>query len=1153
MKHFIVVLFIAIAGSISAQTQAYKRMMDDPAVNFYQVVEAAETYFATIDKDTKGSGYKPYQRWRYANEYKYYPSGDRSRAALDFPAVEYSSFRKRNPAQTRDLFPGGWKDLGPYTVDSITGHYAAGLGRVEDIYIDANDPDLIYQGSRSGGFWRSTDGGSTWIGTTDFLMASGVNTIAVSPTNPDSILINVRNSRNGHSHGIYRSTDGGLTWAGTSFNPANVGFGGLGNNFLIYTIEYHPTESDLIFIGTSKGIYRSADNLQTWTRLIDDGDIFDIDFHPTDEDIIYLYDGYYWGNNKNVVMRSTDQGLSYSQSNVVAGNNDNRSVVLSTSPVCADCLYFASNNGVWKSTDSGQSFTYLSNPDEGNGAFAVSDTDTTKMIYGYLDLTASDDGGLTFEQKTYWSLGNTNAGGGSHQESYINSTDYIHADLRVAECVNGIFYVGTDGFVSKSEDNGETWINIGEGVGIRENYCLGLSQSNHERTISGSQDNGTSIKTEDTWVEFYGADGMEGLIHPLNDNWMIGSTQNAGRRVTKDGGQTSGGGSPAGAPSGSWVAPLAYDPLDHLTIYDFRDKVYKSEDFAGSYVSLGSPTTFTGNIHEAAIAENDSDIIIISQNEHIEKSTDGGSTFSNISAGLPNYSITDIAFDPNDDDTFVVTFGRWESDGQKVYMTQNGGSTWSNITHNLGNMPIISAVIDHTDESNIYLGAEIGVYTMPLSGNNWELYANSLPNMTVEELEINYGSNTLRAATWGRGLWEYHLVDRADYPAIVHTSITDRPTNSKPRFTEEQTVTTRVHYDGTISSVFVDWSADDINLGNTISMTNVSDTTWVADETLPDLPAGTKIYFRVKAVGSNQDTSETYRFMYEVKPYEYCDADGDSNAGNLFIDNVALLNINQSSGNDDYTLYDSPVAELLLDSTYTIDLSANTGWADNDFGAWIDWNGDREYTKDEQIVEDLNTGSEGSGTFTVPADAVLGDEVTLRVRLSYWGANPEPCGTQFGEVEDYKVRMIDGGCLTVRTTADSGTGSLRAAVACAASGDTITFDPVVYGQTIVLSSAPIELISDITIRAEAVGDVTIGSTDPQTPAVESLFAVGPSANATFENLTLTGAYGLEGSVIFSRGSITLKSVTATDGNKADIISTIVSQGTITVLGDCAID
>ena len=57
---------------------------------------------------------------------------------------------------------------------------------------------------------------------------------------------------------------------------------------------------------------------------------------------------------------------------------------------------------------------------------------------------------------------------------------------------------------------------------LEKTIVLGASQSNHYRTITGSQDNGTSIKNENNWIEFYGADGMEGIIHPLNDDWMIG-------------------------------------------------------------------------------------------------------------------------------------------------------------------------------------------------------------------------------------------------------------------------------------------------------------------------------------------------------------------------------------------------------------------------------------------------------------------------------------------------------------------------------------------------------------------------------------------------------------------------------------------------------
>ena len=144
-----------------------------------------------------------------------------------------------------------------------------------------------------------------------------------------------------------------------------------------------------------------------------------------------------------------------------------------------------SNNGLWKSTNSGASYTLVSNPGESDAGFAVSDVDDSKMIAGYVDAFASSDGGLNFNQVTYWSLGNTNGAGSGHQISYNTSTDYIHADLQAAECINGVFYAVTDGFLVNSPDNGTTWNKLSEDVAIRMNYNLGVSQSNHDRTICG--------------------------------------------------------------------------------------------------------------------------------------------------------------------------------------------------------------------------------------------------------------------------------------------------------------------------------------------------------------------------------------------------------------------------------------------------------------------------------------------------------------------------------------------------------------------------------------------------------------------------------------------------------------------------------------------
>ncbi|MBI3259003.1 MAG: T9SS type A sorting domain-containing protein [Ignavibacteriae bacterium] len=996
MKHILLSFSICcLLFSSPVIAQNYLRMMDDPNVNFYDVVKEADAYFANRDKG-KGTGYAPYQRWKYLNENHYYPSGIRNNVSPYFVQEAYSAFvnSSNNSLMLKSAFENGWVDLGPYRVENISGHYAPGLGRIECFYVNPNDTLRIYLGSRSGGFWRTTDGGKTWAGTTDFLFASGVNSITVSPTNPDSILINVRNAGNGVTQGIYRSIDGGLTWRNTKFSPSNLNKGGLGSNFSINRITYSPHTGNMIFISASDGLYRSTDNLNTWSKVTN-GSISEIEFHPTNPNIVYIYDYYYWGGNKNAVLRSSNQGQSFTPSSTIVGNNDNTSVNLSVSKSCPDCLFFGSSNGIWKSTDNGFSFVYLNNPKTGNGAFAVNDINPNNMITGGIDVVVSTDGGLSFNQKSWWALS---------EEHPFNGKNYVHADLRVARSINGVFYLGTDGYLSKSTDGGNTWVRLSEGVGVRENYVVGASQSNTYRNICGSQDNGQSLLTEKGWMEIYGADGMEGIIHPLNADWMIGSWQNGGRRRSKNGAISGEIVTPPYQKNATWVAPLLYDPNNHMHVFSFSDSVYKSENFGTTWKNIG-PTTI-GSLSKALIAENNSENMLLASGAKLVKSNDGGQSYISVK-GLPNYGISDIAFDPKDDNTIIVTYNRYEKDSAKVFISRDFGYTWENITYNLHNMPINSVVIDHTEQANIYLGAEIGVYVKPMSGTAWTLYTQNLPNTSINDLKIQYGTNALRAATWGRGLWEYSLVGRNDYPSIPMVTISSLPTDNQPVEGAPGAVTATVKYNGKLSKVFVKWSQDTPLFTNTIIMNNIKDSTYVSASPLPDLPAGTKIYFKVYAVGSKKDTTETYKFMYTVNTFRYCDAVGADNTTADFINYFSLAGVTNSSANEKYGDFTSKTIDLTTDSSYILQIGMNFHWEPDTVAAWIDYNHNAIFDANEQIVmSELDSLHRAIGKFRVPAK-VAKDTTRLRIRSQYWNETPEPCGNRTGEVEDYTVIFKD--------------------------------------------------------------------------------------------------------------------------------------------------
>jgi hypothetical protein len=144
-----------------------------------------------------------------------------------------------------------------------------------------------------------------------------------------------------------------------------------------------------------------------------------------------------------------------------------------------------------------------------------------------------------------------------------------------------------------------------------------------------------------------------------------------------------------------------------------------------------------------------------------------------------------------------------------------------------------------------------------------------------------------------------------------------------------------------------------------------------------------------------------------------CDA-GTNDASGEWIANVTVANINNSTASDGgYGDYTGVTTDMILGQTYTISVTPGFGgFSYNEYcKAWMDWNGDGDWTADELIFDPgLASTSTVTGSFAVPNDATLGS-VRLRVGMTYYGLFgtgevPEPCGTySYGEFEDYCVQL----------------------------------------------------------------------------------------------------------------------------------------------------
>jgi hypothetical protein len=91
--------------------------------------------------------------------------------------------------------------------------------------------------------------------------------------------------------------------------------------------------------------------------------------------------------------------------------------------------------------------------------------------------------------------------------------------------------------------------------------------------------------------------------------------------------------------------------------------------------------------------------------------------------------------------------------------------------------------------------------------------------------------------------------------------------------------------------------------------------------------------------------------------------------------------------------------------------------------------------------------------------------------------------------------------VTVLNSHDSGSGSLRAAIAAAHNGDTITFAPSLAGQTITLSTGELLIKQSITITGPGAGQLAVSGDN-----ASRVFEVSKNATVALSGLTISNGY-----------------------------------------------
>ena len=732
MKRIIILITILLAGIQNNHAQEYLKMMESETYTVQEIIDNGEAYFAERDQG-KGSGYVQFKRWEYnakrlMNEAGYLPKTEAVLAEIE----NYNAYLNTSSA-TRQSLTDNWEELGPQDWNATTS-WNPGVGRITGIAIDQNNSDHMIVGANTGGVWKTIDGGENWMPLGDYFSNLRVYSVTIHPTNSDHYFFGSTNGL------IYHSLDAGATW--------NL-LGDMGSSS-VNKILIHPTDPSIIFATSQNGgIRKSSDGGLNWVAAVTDSQGYDIEFKPNNPNVVYAT-----GTNFHV---SYNGGESFS-TNVTF---ESAPKMIGVSPSDENVIYVleasgGSFGGIYKSVNAGFTFSELDHEgrnyfgydtagfDSGGQAprdmdIAVNPEDANEVHIAGVLTWKSTDGGENFSCTSDWVPGNA-------ENANIG---YCHADVDLLLFNGTTLFAGTDGGIFKAEDTAnvtaEYYEDLTAGLGIRQLYKIGITQTPEVIITAGSQDNGSSFYSEaEGWKDWIGADGMEGFIDKDNSSKMFGMIQFGGVYRTFNGGQTTSG---ISIPSqGNWVTPFEQDPILTDVIYIGLNRVYKSVASGNNWTAISQE--LGGNLNQLKIANSNNLVIYASRGGLLFKTEDGGAT-DWLQLPSPGGSINSIAIHPTNPEKIAVA----TTSNSKVFVSEDGGLSWLNYKFNLPGFSALALVWDNNGEDGLYLGMDYGIFYIDNTLDEWQPYSTNLPNVIINELEINSTDGKIYAGTYGRGLW----------------------------------------------------------------------------------------------------------------------------------------------------------------------------------------------------------------------------------------------------------------------------------------------------------------------------------------------------------------------------------------------------------------
>jgi photosystem II stability/assembly factor-like uncharacterized protein len=699
-------------------------------------------------------------------------------------------------------------------------------GRVADIAVDPTNPGRWLIGAAQGGIWETTNNGTTWTPKTDTQKSLAIGAIAFAPSNPSIIYAGTGEASFScdayFGAGLLKSTDGGNTWTllatstfgNRSFSDIKVHPTDPNTVLAATTRGVAGRGCDAAPSFPPNGIFKSTDGGVSWTLKLggagSSGRGTDLEIDPTNFNNQYAGLGEIFGNAANGVYRSTDGGETWT---LISGpwtsppfsTNGVGRVELAIAPSNPNTLYVSIQDafngvgsdggllGLWRTDNAWAATpTWIQVPtgatDDGTGTKGYCGWDAAfasfsgqcwydhEIIVDPTDANTLYAGGIPLWKCTNCSTSPTWT---EVSKTVSDPANGIHVDQHTMAWAGSRLIVGNDGGVWSTTDGGNTWNDHNTNLAITQIYDGAVHPTDPNFALEGSQDNGTAKFTgTSAWTWIFGGDGADNAISTSdpNNDWAVSSQYLNIWRTTNGGASWISSTSGIDFTGVPFIARFEKCPSNDDVFIAGTDNVWKSTNFFSAGTPTWSPRgpdpldpnpPFAAGFGITALAFAPSDptcntYAVATETGKIFITTNDGATMNDISAGVPDRYVTDLAFDPTNANILYVTLSGFNEGTPgapgHVFKTTNATAaspTWSNISPGV-NTPHNTIVVDPFNPNVIHVGTDVGILKSADGGNTWSVLATNsgLPNVAVFDLAVSHTSGTLMAFTHGRGAFK---------------------------------------------------------------------------------------------------------------------------------------------------------------------------------------------------------------------------------------------------------------------------------------------------------------------------------------------------------------------------------------------------------------